>query len=39
MPDHQTLTFSAPGQPSGEFVPFYAVGAGIPYNMYFDLKS
>ncbi|MGA8149604.1 MAG: hypothetical protein WB952_01405 [Terriglobales bacterium] len=32
-----TLTFSAPGQPVGDFVPFYKVGAGVPYNMYFDL--
>ncbi|MHB8218133.1 MAG: beta-L-arabinofuranosidase domain-containing protein [Candidatus Sulfotelmatobacter sp.] len=31
------LTFSAHGQPVGDFVPFYKVGAGVPYNMYFDL--
>lgn len=34
-----SLTFSAPGQPVGDFVPFYKVGAGMPYNMYFDLPG
>jgi uncharacterized protein len=34
-----SLTFSAPAQRPGEFVPFYRVGAGVPYNMYFDLES
>jgi DUF1680 family protein len=33
------LTFSIPGQTVGEFVPFYKVAAGEPYNMYFDLPS
>jgi DUF1680 family protein len=37
MPRGNGLTFSAPGQPVGDFVPFYKVGAGVPYNMYFDL--
>jgi DUF1680 family protein len=31
------LEFDAPGQLHGEFVPFHKVGAGEPYNMYFDL--
>lgn len=30
------LEFSAPRQPEGTFVPFFRVGAGVPYNMYFD---
>jgi hypothetical protein len=32
------LEFSSAGQPQGSFVPFYQVGQGTPYNMYFDLK-
>ena len=35
----QPLEFSSPGQPSGAFIPFYKVGKGTPYNMYFDLQS
>ncbi len=31
------LEFAAPGQPEGAFLPFYKVGAGMPYDMYFDL--
>ncbi len=33
------LEFSAGGQPQGGFRPFYQVGAGVPYDMYFDLTS
>jgi len=32
-----SLTFSVPRQPAGNFVPFYSIGANVPYNMYFDL--
>jgi hypothetical protein len=32
------LEFSSAGPPQGSFVPFYQVGQGTPYNMYFDLK-
>jgi DUF1680 family protein len=35
----ESLTFSIPGQPVGDFVPFYKVAAGEPYNMYFDAAS
>jgi DUF1680 family protein len=38
-PTGRPLEFAAAGQPHGEFVPFYAVGAESPYNMYFDLKE
>ena len=33
------LEFAAPGQPEGVFMPFYKVGANMPYDMYFDLQS
>jgi DUF1680 family protein len=33
------LEFAAPGQPEGVFMPFYRVGANMPYDMYFDLQS
>jgi len=33
------LEFTAPGQPEGVFMPFYKVGANVPYDMYFDLQS
>jgi DUF1680 family protein len=33
------LEFSGVGQPHGAFLPFYKVGAGTPYNMYFDLQA
>ena len=33
------LEFAAPGQPEGLFMPFYKVGADMPYDMYFDLES
>ena len=33
------LEFKAAGQPLGTLVPFYQVGEGTPYNMYFDLKA
>ena len=32
------LEFNVLGQPPGAFVPFYQIGQGTPYNMYFDLK-
>jgi DUF1680 family protein len=32
------LEFSSAAQPQGPFLPFYQVGRGTPYNMYFDLK-
>lgn len=35
----ESLAFSIPGQPAGDFVPFYKVAAGEPYNMYFDLAG
>ena len=31
------LDFTAGGQPQGGFAPFYEAGAGVPYDMYFDL--
>jgi hypothetical protein len=34
----ESLTFSIPGQPVGDFVPFYKVAAGEPYDMYFDVS-
>ena len=34
----QPLEFTALGEVPGTFLPFYRVGAGTPYNMYFDLK-
>lgn len=33
------LSFSGGPKYTGEFVPFYALGAGTPYNMYFDLRG
>jgi hypothetical protein len=33
------LQFAAPGRPEGVFLPFYKVGAKMPYNMSFDLQS
>ncbi len=33
------LEFSAGSQPQGSFRPFYQVGAGVPYDMYFDLTT
>jgi hypothetical protein len=33
------LEFTAPQQPQGLFLPFYKVGQGVPYNMYFDLEG
>jgi DUF1680 family protein len=35
----QPLEFSGLTQPHGSFLPFYKVGMGTPYNMYFDLES
>jgi len=35
----KSLTFSIPGQAVGDFVPFYRVAAGEPYNMYFDVPG
>lgn len=32
------LEFNAASQPLGTFVPFYQMGEGTPYNMYFDLN-
>ncbi len=34
----QPLEFRSPGQPSGAFTPFYKVGKGTLYNMYFDVE-
>ena len=31
------LEFAGPAPDRGSFVPFYEVGAGAPYQMYFDL--
>ena len=33
------LQFSIDGQRQAELAPFYAIGAGTPYNMYFDIKG
>ena len=33
------LGFTSPAQPSEAFIPFYKVGKGTPYNMYFDLQG
>jgi uncharacterized protein len=38
-PQGAALRFAAAGQPNGEFLPFYRIGAGQPYNMYFDLTG
>ena len=35
----RSLEFDAGGQSHGPFLPFYKVGEGRPYNMYFDLKA
>ncbi len=35
----EALQFRATNQPTGLFVPFYKVGAGSPYGMYFDLQA
>jgi hypothetical protein len=35
----QALEFSSPAQPPGAFIPFYKVGKGTPYNMYFNLQG
>ncbi|MGH9342557.1 MAG: hypothetical protein ACRD19_02165 [Terriglobia bacterium] len=35
----KSLEFNAAGQPLGTFVPFYQMGQGTPYNMYFDLQA
>ena len=37
--DGKPLEFAAAGQPLGSLVPFYKVGEGSPYNMYFDVKA
>jgi DUF1680 family protein len=34
----QLLEFTALGEVPGTFLPFYRMGAGTPYNMYFNLK-
>jgi len=34
----RSLEFDAGGQSHGPFLPFYKVGEGRPYNMYFDLQ-
>jgi len=39
VPGGQPLEFSAAAQPQGAFLPFYKVGQGTPYNMYFDLQG
>jgi hypothetical protein len=31
------LEFAGPAPDRGAFVPFYKVGGGVPYQMYFDL--
>jgi hypothetical protein len=33
------LEFNGVAQPQGTFLPFYKVGSGTPYNMYFDLQG
>jgi DUF1680 family protein len=33
------LSFSVRTQLTGDFVPFYQIGANVPYNMYFDIVS
>ncbi len=38
VPKGDSLEFSAVEQPHGAFLPFYRVGVGTPYNMYFDVK-
>jgi hypothetical protein len=35
----QPLEFNGVAQPQGTFLPFYKVGKGTPYNMYFDLQG
>jgi DUF1680 family protein len=38
VPSGQPLEFNGVAQPHGTFMPFYKVGRGTPYNMYFDLQ-
>jgi DUF1680 family protein len=38
-PTFKALEFDAVGQKQGVFVPFYRLGLGTPYNMYFDLQA
>ncbi len=37
-PASQPLEFIESARPKGTFVPFYSMGIGAPYNMYFDLS-
>src|SRR5208283_4528952 len=34
----EPLEFNGVAQPQGTFTPFYKVGKGTPYNMYFDVQ-
>ena len=38
VPEGQPLEFRGAAQPQGTFLPFYKVGKGTPYNMYFDVQ-
>jgi hypothetical protein len=38
-PGGKPLEFRAQARSTGTFVPFYKVGFGVPYRMYFDLRA
>jgi hypothetical protein len=38
-PAGKPLQFQAAGQSAGTLVPFYQMGFGVPYCMYFDLEA
>ncbi len=39
QPSREPLEYRVPSQATGRFAPFYRVGAGASYGMYFDLQT
>ena len=39
LPSGEPLEYRVPSQPTPRFVPFYRVGVGASYGMYFDLRT